>query len=77
MILQEASNQMLQNYGPSSPENCKFIAEAQVDLEPEPVPKPIDPPVQGELFKSLLKKNIIDEGLFKCQFSIGVIKLTK
>lgn len=45
---------MLQNYGPSSPENCNFADEPQVDLDPEPVPEPIAPPMQGELFKELL-----------------------
>lgn len=45
---------MLQNYGPSSPENCNFADEPQVDLEPDPVPEPIAPPMQGELFKALL-----------------------
>lgn len=42
---------MLQNYGTINQENCKFADELPVELETDPVPEPIAPPIQGELFK--------------------------
>jgi hypothetical protein len=56
--LQEASNQMIQNYGhqydPNIPESASFDDEPAVEPEPQQISETAVQPVSGELFQTLL-----------------------